>query len=360
MDKPENEEKSLEDIRKIVLKNLAKDPIYYTKNAAFGVEGAGYTDQIPGFKPSKTDKMEAISKEKIKSNVQDSLGKKESKKGTPKQIKQELGFIPKSSKGVKKMALPGKEKKIKLKENFDISGYPREEVFLYLEDAKEVAEKISREEGVVQHVNQTPHGYKIEDWYDSDSTVASFENGMQINESFAIFKNKNNTQPKWVNMFDLENAVKKEFISKGRQLSKDEIDEFIKKQLPKINQGEGKYKKSVEALAKEMFKINESVNNITIKQIIREELSNILEEISSLDHYLEGLNNHDFFYKFSDDEREYDKGKDSEMKLQVLYNSLSEDDKEQAFEAWREQMNLHFPQSADYWNSINVDQFKGI
>ena len=80
-----------------------------------------------------------------------------------------------------------------------------------------------------------------------------------------------NIQPKWVNMFDLENAVKKEFSSKGRHLSKDEIDEFIKKQLPKINQGEGKYKKSVEALAKEMFKINESVNEasttINIKNI---------------------------------------------------------------------------------------------
>jgi hypothetical protein len=36
-------EKDLEDIKNIVRKNLAKDPIYYTKNGMFGVE-AGYTD----------------------------------------------------------------------------------------------------------------------------------------------------------------------------------------------------------------------------------------------------------------------------------------------------------------------------
>jgi hypothetical protein len=114
---PKNEDKTYEEVRSIVLKNLAKDPLYYTKNAAFGVEGIGYTDQAVGYKPSKTDKMAPISKEKYKSNVQDTLGGKEYKKGMPKAIKSEMTNKPKNSKGVKKMPLPGTTySKVKLKE----------------------------------------------------------------------------------------------------------------------------------------------------------------------------------------------------------------------------------------------------
>ena len=41
-----NADKTLEEIRDIVYKNLDKDPIYYTKNGQFGVE-VGYTDDVP-------------------------------------------------------------------------------------------------------------------------------------------------------------------------------------------------------------------------------------------------------------------------------------------------------------------------
>ena len=114
-----------QDLKKVkdkVLKNLAKDPIYYTKNSAFGLEIPGYTDKLPGANPSKSDKMEPVSKEKIKSNVQDSLGKKEAaSKGTPKEVKSEMTQTSKSSKGVKKMDMPGSEKIIKLKEGMSLS-----------------------------------------------------------------------------------------------------------------------------------------------------------------------------------------------------------------------------------------------
>ena len=40
----ENPDKSLDEIRKIVAKNLAKDGQYYMKNAAFGVKGLGYQE----------------------------------------------------------------------------------------------------------------------------------------------------------------------------------------------------------------------------------------------------------------------------------------------------------------------------
>jgi len=55
---------------KLVSKNLASDPLYYIKNAMFGVDGIGYTDEVPGLTPSKSDKMEKV---KLKENKMISL-----------------------------------------------------------------------------------------------------------------------------------------------------------------------------------------------------------------------------------------------------------------------------------------------
>lgn len=56
----ENPDKTLAELRSIVLKNLAKDKLYYVKNAMFGVKGLGYTEDAPGLKASKTDQMEKV------------------------------------------------------------------------------------------------------------------------------------------------------------------------------------------------------------------------------------------------------------------------------------------------------------
>jgi hypothetical protein len=51
-----------------------------------------------------------------------------------------------------------------------------------LEDAKAEAQRISQEEGVVQHVEETSEGseeYRVSDWYDSDLTVATYVRGME-------------------------------------------------------------------------------------------------------------------------------------------------------------------------------------
>jgi HD superfamily phosphohydrolase len=51
-----------------------------------------------------------------------------------------------------------------------------------LKDAKEEAKRISKEEGVVQHVERTEEGsnkYRVSDWYDSDLTVASYNKGYE-------------------------------------------------------------------------------------------------------------------------------------------------------------------------------------
>ena len=42
----------LDKSRKTVSKNLAKNPLYYIENVAFGQEGLGYTEDAPGLKPT--------------------------------------------------------------------------------------------------------------------------------------------------------------------------------------------------------------------------------------------------------------------------------------------------------------------
>ena len=46
MKQEKNADKTIDEIKDIVFKNLAKDPIYYTKNGQFGVD-VGYTDEAP-------------------------------------------------------------------------------------------------------------------------------------------------------------------------------------------------------------------------------------------------------------------------------------------------------------------------
>ena len=48
MKNPKNSEKTMDELKKIVFKNLAKDSIYYTKNGQFGVEDLGYETEAPG------------------------------------------------------------------------------------------------------------------------------------------------------------------------------------------------------------------------------------------------------------------------------------------------------------------------
>lgn len=289
---PKNVDKSINDLKEIVRKNLAKSPTFYTENAAFGVKGIGYTKDFPGLGEPKEPKGKWKSSgygdiegynEKPKPNTKD-LGEKENKTSQPKKV-EEIPTNPKSLRGIKKMSSPGKEKKIKLQENqfrvlinklikeelnlkeIDEIGrtaesqaklkkideeivrrrkklkalttleeiesgstnpktikelkndikkleklkekinkktQPKEEILDEeildektetkskskslkesnndsLSKAKEEAQKISEEEGVVQHVNKKPDGsYEVSDWYDADSTVISYEYGMEL------------------------------------------------------------------------------------------------------------------------------------------------------------------------------------
>ena len=48
MKNPKNSEKTMEELKGMVIKNLAKDPIYYTNNGQFGIEDLGYQTEAPG------------------------------------------------------------------------------------------------------------------------------------------------------------------------------------------------------------------------------------------------------------------------------------------------------------------------
>lgn len=124
MKDPKNKGKDVDEIKKIVAKNLGKDRNYYATNAQFGIKGIGYTKEAPGLGEPKEPKGKYKASgygdlpektEKAKSNTKDTLGEKEAKTTMPKKVA-EMPVKPQNSKGVKKMPMPGKPKTIKLQE----------------------------------------------------------------------------------------------------------------------------------------------------------------------------------------------------------------------------------------------------
>ena len=74
-----NANKTVEQIRDIVVKNLAKDPLYYIKDGAFGVKGLGYKEEAPGLGKTKevTGKYKSSGMEPVKINESLSEAKEE-------------------------------------------------------------------------------------------------------------------------------------------------------------------------------------------------------------------------------------------------------------------------------------------
>jgi DNA gyrase inhibitor GyrI len=131
MKDPKNADKTENEIKAIVFKNLEKDPLFYIKNAAFGVKGIGYTQDAPGLGPTKevTGKYKSSGMEPVKLNES-------------------------------------------LTEGYGDS----------LEDAMKRAYEGSLE-GYVQHVEDKGDGtYTVSDWYDDETTVVSFEDGRKFND----------------------------------------------------------------------------------------------------------------------------------------------------------------------------------
>ena len=56
MKDPKNADKTMQELKGMVFKNLTKDPIHYTKDGQFGVKGLGYTTEAPGLGTPKEAK----------------------------------------------------------------------------------------------------------------------------------------------------------------------------------------------------------------------------------------------------------------------------------------------------------------
>jgi hypothetical protein len=56
MKDPKNADKTMQELKDMVFKNLTKDPIHYTKDGQFGVKGLGYTMDAPGLGEPKEAK----------------------------------------------------------------------------------------------------------------------------------------------------------------------------------------------------------------------------------------------------------------------------------------------------------------
>jgi hypothetical protein len=235
MEDPKNETKTVDQLKGIVAKNLAKDSLYYVKDGQFGLKKVGYQTELPGLGTPKE------AKGKYKSSGYGNL-----KEGTyqtvyaPPQYYEEPNFKVGDHviyKGIKhKITRILEDGRVYIK---SIKYESRPEVWVKVEDLKkskssgygnlkegihdrnilsaphtnikdnepsqsneetakeisdrnfklaaEKAESISQSEGVAQHVNYVGTKYNIErfevsDWYDEDNTVASFENGRKLNE----------------------------------------------------------------------------------------------------------------------------------------------------------------------------------
>jgi len=84
---PKNVDKTVEEIRNIVVKNLSKDQLYYIKSGQFGIEGLGYSEDHPGLGPTKAVKG------KYASSGMEPVKLKESKKINENQGVQDLATL---------------------------------------------------------------------------------------------------------------------------------------------------------------------------------------------------------------------------------------------------------------------------
>jgi len=109
MQDPKNEDKTVEELKQIVAKNLAKDCLHYTKEGQFGIKGVGYTVDAPGLgepKPAKGkhkssgygDLKESVLRSQIHLLVKEVLAEGENKD----LLKHRLGVLKKALEIAKK------------------------------------------------------------------------------------------------------------------------------------------------------------------------------------------------------------------------------------------------------------------
>jgi hypothetical protein len=154
MKDPKNADKTMQELKDIVMKNLQKDPIFYTKDGQFGVKGLGYTTEAPGLGTPKEAKGKYKSSgygdlkegyDKFKSDVKDLATKKSDKKFSPEEIKAKLDDLRNKE----------DERRIKSGEKLNekaylgaYGNYPHQSTPLDIEDYLEQVEGMSKSEAI--------------------------------------------------------------------------------------------------------------------------------------------------------------------------------------------------------------------
>ena len=155
MKDPKNEDKTMEQLKAIVIKNLEKNPIYYTEKGQFGVKDLGYTMDAPGLGEPKEPKG------KYKSSGYGDLKESVNKET---QIRKVVRSI--------------------INEELEDEFYQKQQdldnmTFDQEKEAHRQAQEYSTE-GITQHVNYDGIGYFVSDEF-SEDTIATYENGRMIN-----------------------------------------------------------------------------------------------------------------------------------------------------------------------------------
>lgn len=237
-----NHDKTGDELKAIVIKNLAKDPLYYTKDGEFGVKGIGYTTEAPGLGEPKEPKgkhkssgygdLDAdIKVEKVKANVQDSLGDREAKTSDPKKVK-EMTTTPQNSAGVKKMKMPGAEKTIKLQEG-KIPAENRN-TYYYVKLAKDMKEDGKSKEEIRQFFKDEEVDSKLVDTILADIFL-KLKEGIE-NKTYAVYElyfgrpynfyNEEKDKFIWSEPTEATLYTKEEAENKRKELLKPRVDYY--------------------------------------------------------------------------------------------------------------------------------------
>jgi len=158
MKNPKNEDKTMEQLKAIVIKNLEKNPIYYTEKGQFGVKDLGYTMDAPGLGEPKEPKG------KFKSSGYGDLNENKEPINEEDQIRKVVRSI--------------------INEELEDEFYQKQQdldnmTFDQEKEAHRQAQEYSTE-GITQHVNYDGIGYFVSDEF-SEDTIATYENGKMIN-----------------------------------------------------------------------------------------------------------------------------------------------------------------------------------
>ena len=141
MKDPKNEDKTMEQLKAIVIKNLEKNPIYYTEKGQFGVKDLGYTMDAPGLGEPKEPKG------KFKSSGYGDLKENKEPVNEETQIRKVVRFI--------------------INEELEDEFYQKQQdldnmTFDQEKEAHRQAQEYSTE-GITQHVNYDGIGYFVSD-----------------------------------------------------------------------------------------------------------------------------------------------------------------------------------------------------